>query len=75
MTPRRYHPLWRALAGLISLAMIILLVQILRGEANTPDWAAIAGMVLVLLLLPYMCITGRAPAWFERMSRPMSNDR
>ena len=75
MTPRKYHPLWRTLAALISLVTIIVLVQILQGDANAPDWAAAAGMVLVLLLLPHMSITGRAPAWFERMTRPMSNDR
>ena len=75
MIPRRYNPLWRALAGLISLVTIIVLEQMLSGDIDALDWAAAGGMVLVLLLLPYMSITGRAPAWFERMTRPMSNDR
>ena len=67
--------MWRALAGLISLVTIIVLEQMLSGDIDALDWAAAGGMVLVLLLLPYMSITGRAPAWFERMTRPMSNDR
>ena len=75
MTPRKYHPVWRILAAVISLVALALLVRIFSGDAKAPDWGAAAGLVLVVLLLPYMSITGRAPAWFERMTRPMSNDR
>lgn len=69
MTPRRYHPIWRVLAAALSLVAVGLLVQMLRGEVAAPDWAATAGLVLVLLWLPFMALTGRAPAWLERMMR------
>ena len=69
MTPRQYHPIWRILAGLVSLCGIVIAVRILRGDTASPDWAAVAGLLLVLLWLPFVAITGRAPAWAERMLR------
>ena len=69
MTPRRYNAVWRILAAAISLAALVLLWQSLRGEVRAPDWAAAAGIVLVLVFLPFMAFTGRAAAWLERMMR------
>lgn len=69
MTPRRYHPVWRILAGAISLAVLALIPGMVRGTIRGPDWGAAAGMMLVVLLLPFVAITGRAPGWLERAMR------
>ena len=69
MSPRRYHLIWRLLAAAVSAVAVLLLVRVFRGEVKAPDWAATAGLILVLLWLPFVAITGRAPAWLERMMR------
>ena len=69
MPPRRYHPIWRILAGAISLAVLALIPAMVRGDVRGPDWGTAAGMALVLILLPFVAITGRAPGWLERSMR------
>lgn len=69
MMPRRYHPVWRILSGAISLAVLALIPGMVRGTVHAPDWGAAAGIVLVVVLLPVVAITGRAPRWLERTLR------
>ena len=70
MIPRRYSFAWRVAAGLLSLATLAALGAIVRGEAHHPlGWAEAAGATLVLLVLPSVALTGRAPTWFERLMR------
>ena len=69
MTPRKYPIVWRVLAGVLALVVLVMVPLALTGRTRAPGWAEWAGVILVLALLPYVAITGRTPWWLRSGSR------
>ena len=67
MESRRYNPIWRILAGLVALATIATVALLLVERDHALPLSAAWGAILVVLVLPRVALTGRAPLWFERV--------
>ena len=71
----KYNPVWRILAGVISILTAFVVARAAMGMSDGLDWSGALGALLVLVLLPSVAITGRVPAQIERWARLLSNDR
>lgn len=72
---KKYNPVWRILAGVISILTAFVVARAAMGMSDGLDWSGALGALLVLVLLPSVAITGRVPAQIERWARLLSYDR